>query len=631
MKKSTKIFAILAILLLAALLTVTASAEELPAADAELILQKNFEVLNENGIPEDLWFAGDAWNQWLFVETDPANVFEGNYAVKAVGNSSARGYGYPISVEADTCYEFSFRVKGSLADADTFRTVITMDDAEAVREAVPVQPDSWTVYRNHFKTADTEKLTLLLYLPTSENSIVYFDDIQLRKTGQTDVPQLVAETQIGTSPDNLTAWSDYGPCFMESVYNSDIQYIRLRKNLTELGGAVITGGKFTFDLYGHTLNAGFMTGIEEGAEMTVTDSVGTGLFTCNGNNGYLFYNQGTLIIESGTFHGIIYNNKGTVTITGGRFSEDPSAYVAEGHEVVEDAETGYYVVQKQAAIGPVITVQPVDYSGSVNDAVEFSVAAEGESLRYEWFYSNNGGESWQKSYSSGYNTPVLQVALRMHRDGQQYRCKITDSAGMTVISDAAVMSVRASEVIITSQPATIENGIFNQLYSFSVAAEGENLTYRWQYSSDGGETWLNSWNTGYDTETVQARLYVYRNGYQYRCLVTSGLKNTVITAPAQLLLQKSSVQMVSQSSDVAVPAGEMVEFSVEASGTDLQYVWYRSNDQGGTWIKTYLSGFNSDTLSFIANKNREALFRCVVTDGSGTSVWGKPMKLTLLP
>lgn len=629
MKKSTKIFAILAILLLAALLTVTASAEELPAADAELILHKNFEVLTEQGTPEDLRYIWEKYEGHFFLESDPANVAEGTYAVKFIGGVQMEAFGYSATVEADSCYEFSFQVKGTLQNSDHVASEVRIDFLEAAYQEADIREDVWTTVRCTFKAVDTVSVTFYIHVPRSEGSVIYLDDIQLRKIASTDAPLLVTDVRTGTSPDDLTGWYDYQSGFRAADNDSSISYVQLQKDLADQE-AWMTGGCYTFDLNGHRLSSKFYTSIWRDANVTIVDSVGNGLFSSNCPSGLLFENQGTLTIQSGTFHGIIYNNKGTVTITGGRFNEDPSAYVAEGYETVMDAETGYYVVQKQTA-GPVITVQPIDYSGSVNDTVEFSVAAEGEGLRYEWFYSNNGGESWQKSYSSGYNSAVLRVALQAHRDGQQYRCKITDADGNTVFSNAAVMSVRASEVIITSQPAAIENGIVNQLYTVSVAAEGDNLTYRWQYSTDGGETWQNSWNTGYNTETVQVRLYAYRNGYQYRCLVTSGLKNTVITEPAQLNLQKASAQVVSQSSHVTAAVGELVEFSVEASGTDLQYAWYRSNDQGVTWTKTYLSGFDTDTLSFCANKNREAVFRCKVTDGSGAVVWSSPVTLTVVP
>lgn len=630
MKKSTKIFTILAILLLAALLTVTASAEELPAADTDLILHKNFEVLTEQGTPEDLRYIWEKYEGHFFLESDPANVAEGAYAVKFIGGVQMEAFGYSATVEADSFYEFSFQVKGTLQNSDHVASEVSIDFLEAAYQEADIREDVWTTVRCTFKAVDTVFVTFYIHVPQSEGSVIYLDDIQLRKIASTDAPLLVTDVRTGTSPDDLTGWYDYQSSFRAADNDSSIRYVQLQKDLADQE-AWMTGGCYTFDLNGHRLSSKFYTSIWRDANVTIVDSVGNGLFSSNCPSGLLFENQGTLTIQSGTFHGIIYNNKGTVTITGGRFSEDPSAYVAEGYEVVEDAETGYYVVQKQVAIGPVITVQPIDYSGSVNDTVEFSVAAEGEGLRYEWFYSNNGGESWQKSYSSGYNTATLRVALRAHRDGQQYRCKITDADGNTVFSNAAVMSVRASEVIITSQPAAIENGIVNQLYTVSVAAEGDNLTYRWQFSNDGGETWQNSWNTGYNTETVQVRLYAYRNGYQYRCLVTSGLKNTVITEPAQLNLQKASAQVVSQSSHVTAAVGELVEFSVEACGTDLQYAWYRSNDQGATWIKTYLSGFSTDTLSFVANKNREAIFRCMVTDGSGSFIWSSPAKLTVVP
>ena len=60
---------------------------------------------------------------------------------------------------------------------------------------------------------------------------------------------------------------------------------------------------------------------------------------------------------------------------------------------------------------------------------------------------------------------------------------------------------------------------------------------------------------------------------------------------------------------------------------DLTYTWYRSNDNGVTWIQTYLGGYNTNTLSFVGIAAHAAVYKCKITDGSGTVVWSSPVKL----
>ena len=81
---------------------------------------------------------------------------------------------------------------------------------------------------------------------------------------------------------------------------------------------------------------------------------------------------------------------------------------------------------------------------------------------------------------------------------------------------------------------------------------------------------------------------------------------------------------------VFVTANKTATFTVEAEGMDLTYLWYRSNDKGTTWNQTYLSGYNTNTLSFVGNTSRAAMYMCKITDGSGKVIWSSPVKLQIL-
>ena len=298
---------------------------------------------------------------------------------------------------------------------------------------------------------------------------------------------------------------------------------------------------------------------------------------------------------------------------------------ADGNTVTTDIVK---LIAKEVELA--ITSQPDSYVGSVNDDVTFTVEASGNGLTYAWFYSDDGGASWKVSHSPGYLTNTLQPILRAYRDGYLFYCRITDVFGNSVDSDIVSMTVKSSEITITEQPTDVESGIVNQLYTFKVTATGDNLTYRWEYSEDGGNTWLLSWNQGYNADTLKVRLYAYRSGYLYRCVVTSGLKTVLVSEPAELILQDPSVEITSQSGNVSTVNGKTITFHVDATGNDLTYAWYRSNDKGATWTTTFLSGYNTDTLTFVANSNRAAMYMCKITDGSGKVVWTEPVKLTIL-
>lgn len=278
----------------------------------------------------------------------------------------------------------------------------------------------------------------------------------------------------------------------------------------------------------------------------------------------------------------------------------------------------------------VIVTQPVDYVGSVNDNVSFTVEATGNGLTYQWYYSDNGGTTWVKSGTPGFATNNLLPILRTYRDGFVYYCQITDIFGNTVNTDVVSMTVKTSEIVITKKPVDVNGAKLGELYYFESEATGDNLEFRWEFSKDGGETWELSWNQGYNTPTLGVRMNANRDGYLYRCKIVSGLKTVVYTEPVSLNLQAPSAQIVTQPTNVATIVNKTIKFQVQATGTDLTYKWYRSNDKGATWIETFLSGYNTDTLSFVATNARAAMYMCKITDGSGKAIWSSPVKLQIL-
>ncbi len=183
----------------------------------------------------------------------------------------------------------------------------------------------------------------------------------------------------------------------------------------------------------------------------------------------------------------------------------------------------------------VITGQPADATAKGTAKVSFRVQATGEDLTYQWQYKKPGG-AWKNCSSAtvGYNTDTLTVAGvsgTTNRNDYQYRCKVT-GGGKTVTSDAATLTVFA--IRVKPVDATVTG---SEKATFQVQATGADLTYQWQYKKPGG-AWKNcsSATQGYNTDTltvVGASGGVNRNGYQYRCKVTSG--GQTITSSAATL------------------------------------------------------------------------------------------------
>ena len=219
---------------------------------------------------------------------------------------------------------------------------------------------------------------------------------------------------------------------------------------------------------------------------------------------------------------------GTVTVT--VTSEETRNYRGASMTLTLTVEGG-----KEAAT---ITSHPEDYTGAVGETAVFTVRAEGTGLSYQWQYSNDRGNAWKYSSQSGNKTDTIKVPVTAARDGQQYRCVVTDGEGNKAISSAARLIVGAATqgVSITSHPENY-TGAVGETAVFTVRAEGTGLSYQWQYSNDGGNAWKNSSQNGSRTYMIKVPITAARNGQQYRCVVTDERGNSVTSEAGTLRVQ----------------------------------------------------------------------------------------------
>ena len=70
---------------------------------------------------------------------------------------------------------------------------------------------------------------------------------------------------------------------------------------------------------------------------------------------------------------------------------------------------------------------------------------------------------------------------------------------------------------------------------FTVRALGEERTYKWQTSTNGGSSWINSSFISSTTATLSIPVTAARNGYMYRCIVTSADGKHLVTSEAATL------------------------------------------------------------------------------------------------
>ncbi|MBQ6116275.1 MAG: S8 family serine peptidase [Oscillospiraceae bacterium] len=199
---------------------------------------------------------------------------------------------------------------------------------------------------------------------------------------------------------------------------------------------------------------------------------------------------------------------------------------ASGAALVSDSATLH------AGVAFIITSQPEDYVGPIGDTASFSVAAEGVRLTYQWQYKSLKDGKWYNAKADGYNTPTMRIDVTEARNGMEFRCRVVDASGATLISDPATLHVDAL-LVITAQPEDY-TGPIGDTASFTVAAEGVGLTYQWQYKSLKDGKWYNTKTDGYDTATMRIEVIAARNGMQFRCRVTDVNGKTATSDAATL-------------------------------------------------------------------------------------------------
>ena len=85
-------------------------------------------------------------------------------------------------------------------------------------------------------------------------------------------------------------------------------------------------------------------------------------------------------------------------------------------------------------------------------------------------------------------------------------------------SRAATVSLK--KISISEKPQSVAAAAGERV-TFSVTAEGEDLQYQWQWSSNG-TTWRNCTSAGSDTDAFSFVMKAALSGRQYRCLVKDG-------------------------------------------------------------------------------------------------------------
>jgi len=221
-------------------------------------------------------------------------------------------------------------------------------------------------------------------------------------------------------------------------------------------------------------------------------------------------------------------------------------------------------------------------------------------------------------------------AFRFEHTCKQYTSYVT---GIRLKSEEETGSFtlvieRIPYIVTNPEDVTLKSG---QTARFHAEANGQNLQYRWYYSTDKGTTWKKAPGASAMTDTYETEVTLNQNDVLVKCVVTDDCNHTVSTTAAKIIVPKT-IDITSQPRSVTIKEGEKATFKVEATGKGLTYQWLYSTDAGKTWKASTGASATTNAFSITgAPKWNGMLVKCEITDQEGAKLTSSQARLTVLP
>lgn len=273
------------------------------------------------------------------------------------------------------------------------------------------------------------------------------------------------------------------------------------------------------------------------------------------------------------------------------------------------SETATLTVSKIETLA--ISTQPASTDATPGESVTFTVSATGNDLAYQWQYCNATGTVWKNSSQPGYNTASLTIPATVSRNGQKYRCIITDAFGNQVTTVVVTMNVFEA-FSIKAHPMDF-SGFPGSRATFSVTAVGSGLTYQWQYCTVNGTSWMNTSLSGNKTPTLSMDITPSLDGQRFRCKVTDSSGATLSSNSATLTVLEAddeysisyhlnddyldSVGVDNSSNPTGyttskIPVGGLKLKDIQTEG--YYFLGWYDNALGGTQVRSIPEGSSGD-------------------------------------
>ena len=170
-------------------------------------------------------------------------------------------------------------------------------------------------------------------------------------------------------------------------------------------------------------------------------------------------------------------------------------------------------------------------------------------------------------------------------------------------------------------PASVKAGIGKKVKITVRVSKNAKKTaaYRWQESTDGGQTWQDCAYKGYNKKTLTVPVTEQRFRSLFRCLVT--WKGQSLYTGTIAFRSPYTIRVTPASRELK--KGKTGKFRVTVKGAKgkIKYRWQYSKDGGLTWKTAKVKGRKTRTISVKASdSNYGTLYRCVISAKKGKAI-----------
>ncbi len=270
-----------------------------------------------------------------------------------------------------------------------------------------------------------------------------------------------------------------------------------------------------------------------------------------------------------------------------------------------------------------ITEQPKSAVAQNGKTAVIRIKAEGDDLKYKWYFRNPGTKSFLYTSTFKENTYTIP-SMDASRHGREVYCVVSDKYGNSVKTDT-VKLILGTPLNITEQPkdAIVPNG---QTAVIRIKAEGEGLTYKWYFRNPGTKSFLYTSTFKENTYTIPT-MDMSRNSREVYCVVSDKYGNS-IKSETVYLLSTSSFQVTKEPESVFVDYfGADCTFTVETEGnSNLKYQWQKYDDtlpEYG-WVdinysdRMNFTGYDTASMTALSMSYDSRMhYRCIITSDYG--------------